>query len=367
MSIFTDIRSLKHRPSGGLDIGNPRHVSDPDPTDWVYSYSYTDLINQRTDDVVKVTSVIPGTWSHAGSRTQIERYFLIRNGHKALALCRRTTQIESVSTNQSYVTGTDRALSQSLKSRAYPFKTRTSYDNYALYASDVFTPSLISLQDIRDLYHYRVDESNNHLEWIDKVTLQGWFPASVITTLDLAPPEHTGWDIEGSHITEIGQYIASGTVSDYTALHSSEVLESIMRMVSMSVLSDYKVTLDINLRSRMSVSMREFVYYDPKCGTIADIRTLPTETVDDEIPLIEGYMNEYVHELSRVLDREYLSEITHLSFYRCLNDAVYILFHTVTQPSPIGYVVCDFFKYLSVHYGFVDIPISTLLMKDHKT
>lgn len=363
MSIFTDIRSLKHRPSGGLDIGNDRAITGDshDGSEWIYLYSFRDLIDLRTDDVVKVTSVLPGSWSQTRSYTVIERYFLIRNGHRALALCRRISQIETATINQSYVTGTDRALSQSLKSRAYPFKTRQSYDDYVQYASDVFTPVIISAKDTLDLYNFVVDDSKCHLEWIDKVALQGWFPASVIKTLDLTPPEHPGWDMEGAFIPEIGAHLADGTCRDLTPIDiTGKMSETIMKMVSESVLSDYKVTLDVRHNARMPVSVVEFKYYDPKCGEVGDISELPRETIDDEISLVVGYMNEYIYAMWEVLDSSIRDEVTQVRFYRCLNDVIYVLFHTSTQDKPIGYVVCDFFKYLAVHNGFVDIPLQAL-------
>lgn len=363
-SYFTNIRSLKKRPLGGLTVGGGRHVgsglTDQFIDDWIYDYSYWDMMGTEDSDydILKITSMISGT--------QIDRYFYINNLGKALFLCRRVICPDEPSTNQSYVIGTDRLLCRNYKSRVYPLVTRNGKHDYVKHSNDIFTPILFTPDSVHALIPYiawipeRSNLQSPIMEWIDSISIQGWFPISVLLSLHIEEPCHSGWSIEGAFYDEISKYLRESL--PISLVEEVRFSDDLANLVGNSSLHDFKICISVDfLEHPECIDLIEtFSFYNPELGEIFELNERDDEIGNTiEIERVQNFIIKSKHYLSTEIKSKSADKII---IYRCLNDFVYVILINSYHNCAVSHMVLDFSKHLLVHYGFVDIPTQALML-----
>lgn len=366
MNGFVGAKSFKSRPIFGiaLEVPCPSTWNRPegmDPDDWVYSYSYNDLIGSGDDyDIVKVIELEDGDI--------LERYFLINHLNMAIALARRTISKGSWVNCSTYIYSMDKLLTANRHPRAYAFKSQLGPDEYLKHLGDILTPVLPTYASTKTFRALTATSSDENIYWLDKVAIQGWFPVEILDSLyQLSLP--IGWDIDASHLLDMSKDMSEERglgIDDYSE-NLNVFREKAAEHLHTSPLLDFKAIVEVCLTDRREFrgETKSLIYYDPLSGKVIDL-----DTVEDR----EAKTNEYamVNLMTEALMEALASDgvdaslIKTITIYRCLNDIVMFSINADDPDLPFDRVLMDYGKHLFVHYGLVQIPASALFSSKGK-
>lgn len=313
--------------------------------EWLYAYNYKQLVSPE-DKVYKVVEVVSPDTSYRNVSV-VERYFVVNPAGYAAAIARRIISPDNV-INQSYVYSNAIVLSRYYNNRPHALVSKCGYACYRESIGDIFTPHV---KDFRSLLTTKTFKSTEqYINWLDLVALQGWFPAATLYNIQVEEPSIIGWSIpDGSFAEEIvANNDACKMIAADTAISPAN-REALAGIALEIPLHDFKAVIKMHPVS----SQIRLEGYDPLTGEMFTDQQLDRDIlacIESQLDILTAYTISLNVNISEDV----------LTIYKSMNDLLYIyinLDHPIDQPQG---VVIDLTKHLFVHYGFVDIPTSCL-------
>lgn len=374
ISYYVGISSLGKRPLGGLGVEDELQISRPEivddsNVDFLYQYSYRELVKENFHDILKVSEI--------NDNNVIDRYFIVTTDGNAMLLAKRTVNgVNEKPKNSSFVYALDRLMSKGCRHRALPLKAEWSEEDYLNSLGELFTPVVFNYNDRHSsTVITEIINQKESIGWLDALAIQGWFSVRALYNLNLNPPPHAGWEIQGSNIKELylethrpsmlavkstlANSYKSGFGFQRPGKSDLDILgEEICRWLSYSNLTDFKAELKlirVEANSPVVFDIKTLDFYDPFNGDLKEaLSNLDMAEYSSECAIVNNISDLVLACLSN--NNFNLDLIKNMVIYRQLNDMVYIVFNAGLELEHSDYLVFDFAKHLIVHYGLSDVP-----------